>query len=159
MIRTQRGPLPEKSWRVSRRYNEFVQLNGALGSSGIPLPLPPKRIIGNMEPDFVAQRQLALQVCLPIDKGSMKIDASPRSHCVIGKTANQTTFVFLQNYLNVVLMNPILASSLPMKKFLDPDNYTAPLHGRILSQTIVRNKFLNLSSCFQRSRCSRCRWR
>ncbi|XP_012263544.2 PX domain-containing protein kinase-like protein isoform X1 [Athalia rosae] len=99
VIRTQRGPLPEKSWRVSRRYNDFVQLNGALSLSGISLPLPPKRIIGNMEPDFVAQRQLALQ-----------------------------------NYLNVVLMNPILASSLPMKKFLDPDNYTAPLHEVALQQ-------------------------
>lgn len=39
---------------------------------------------------------------------------------------------FLQNYLNIVLMNPILASSLPMKKFLDPENYTAPLHGKLI---------------------------
>ncbi|XP_046745229.1 PX domain-containing protein kinase-like protein isoform X3 [Diprion similis] len=31
-------------------------------------------------------------------------------------------------------MNPILASSLPMKKFLDPDNYTAPLHEVALQQ-------------------------
>lgn len=30
-------------------------------------------------------------------------------------------------------MNPILASSLPMKKFLDPENYTAPLHGKLIS--------------------------
>lgn len=29
-------------------------------------------------------------------------------------------------------MNPILASSLPMKKFLDPENYTAPLHGKLV---------------------------
>lgn len=96
MIRVQRGPLPEKTWRVSKRYNDFVQLNAVLSLSGIDLPLPPKKIIGNMEPDFIAQRQLALQ-----------------------------------NYLNIVLMNPILASSLPMKKFLDPDNYTTPLHGRL----------------------------
>ncbi|XP_028046350.1 PX domain-containing protein kinase-like protein isoform X3 [Monomorium pharaonis] len=52
-----------------------------------------------MEPDFIAQRQIALQ-----------------------------------NYLNIVLMNPILASSLPMKKFLDPENYTAPLHEIALQQ-------------------------
>ncbi|XP_033222131.1 PX domain-containing protein kinase-like protein isoform X1 [Belonocnema kinseyi] len=99
VIRTQRGPLPERSWRVCRRYNDFVQLNGALWASGLNLPLPPKRIIGNMEPDFVARRQVALQ-----------------------------------NYLNVVLMNPILASSLSMKKFLDPENYTAPLHEIALQQ-------------------------
>ncbi|XP_016839498.1 PX domain-containing protein kinase-like protein isoform X1 [Nasonia vitripennis] len=99
VIKTQRGPLPEKSWRVCRRYNDFVQLHAVLSTSGINLPLPPKRIIGNMEPDFIAQRQVALQ-----------------------------------NYLNVVLMNPILASSLPMKKFLDPENYTAPLHEIALQQ-------------------------
>ncbi|XP_032671347.1 PX domain-containing protein kinase-like protein isoform X2 [Odontomachus brunneus] len=99
VIKTQRGPLPERSWRVSRRYNDFVQLNTALSISGFDLPLPPKRIIGNMEPDFIAQRQIALQ-----------------------------------NYLNIVLMNPILASSLPMKKFLDPENYTAPLHEIALQQ-------------------------
>lgn len=62
VIKTQRGPLPERSWRVSRRYNDFVQLNTALSISGFDLPLPPKRIIGNMEPDFIAQRQIALQV-------------------------------------------------------------------------------------------------
>ncbi|XP_012284246.1 PX domain-containing protein kinase-like protein [Orussus abietinus] len=99
VIKTQRGPLPEKSWRVGRRYNDFVQLDGALSISGIKLPLPPKKIVGNMAPDFVARRQIALQ-----------------------------------NYLNVALMNPILASSLPMKKFLDPDNYAAPLHEIALQQ-------------------------
>lgn len=31
-------------------------------------------------------------------------------------------------------MNPILASSLPMKKFLDPENYTAPLHGKLIAR-------------------------
>lgn len=62
VIRIQRGPLPDKPWRVSRRYNDFVQLNAALSISGIDLALPPKKIIGNMEPDFVAQRQIALQV-------------------------------------------------------------------------------------------------
>ena len=99
VIRTQRGPLPQNSWRVSRRYNDFVQLNADLSISGIDLALPPKKIIGNMEPDFIAQRQVALQ-----------------------------------NFLNTILMNPILASSLPMKKFLDPENYTAPLHEIALQQ-------------------------
>ncbi|KZC04957.1 PX domain-containing protein kinase-like protein [Dufourea novaeangliae] len=64
VIRTQRGPLPDKSWRVSRRYNDFIQLNAALSASGLDLSLPPKKIIGNMEPDFIAQRQIALQ-CEP----------------------------------------------------------------------------------------------
>ncbi|XP_034940673.1 PX domain-containing protein kinase-like protein isoform X1 [Chelonus insularis] len=99
VIRTQRGPLPERSWRVSRRYNDFVQLNAALSISGLDLPLPPKKVIGNMGAEFIAQRQIALQ-----------------------------------KYLNVVLMNPILASSLSMKHFLDPNNYTVPLHEIALQQ-------------------------
>lgn len=36
-------------------------------------------------------------------------------------------------------MNPILASSLSTKKFLDPENYTAPLHGKsIVSEDILK---------------------
>lgn len=34
----------------------------------------------------------------------------------------------LQNYINIVLMNPILASSLPAKKFIDPESYNQPFH-------------------------------
>lgn len=32
----------------------------------------------------------------------------------------------LQNYINIILMNPILASSLPAKKFVDPETYNQP---------------------------------
>lgn len=35
----------------------------------------------------------------------------------------------LQSFINQVLMNPILASSLPTKKFIDPDSYSTPFHG------------------------------
>ncbi|PSN48160.1 PX domain-containing protein kinase-like protein [Blattella germanica] len=91
IIRVQRGPLPEKNWHIYKRYNDFVSLQNLLQVSGIILPLPPKKLIGNMEREFIAERQTGLQ-----------------------------------NYLNFVLMNPILASSLPMKKFLDPDNYSTP---------------------------------
>lgn len=62
VIRVQRGPLPEKSWRIYRRYNDFLKLHTQLQVSGIPLPLPPKKIIGNMDPDFIAERQKQLQV-------------------------------------------------------------------------------------------------
>lgn len=48
---------------------------------------------GNMRPEFIAERRLALQ-----------------------------------NYLNIVLMNPILASSLPAKKFVDPESYNQSFH-------------------------------
>ncbi|GAB0093622.1 PX domain-containing protein kinase-like protein [Sergentomyia squamirostris] len=93
VLRVQRGPLSENSWRLLRRYNDFVHLDKCLQISGIELPLPGKKIIGNMHPEFIAQRRLALQ-----------------------------------EYINHVLMNPILASSLPTKKFVDPDSYSTPFH-------------------------------
>lgn len=62
VIRVQRGPLPDKSWRVYKRYNDFLKLHAQLQVSGIPLPLPPKKIIGNMDPNFIAERQKQLQV-------------------------------------------------------------------------------------------------
>lgn len=48
---------------------------------------------GNMRPEFIAERLLALQ-----------------------------------DYINIVLMNPILASSLSAKKFIDPESYNQSFH-------------------------------
>lgn len=121
MLRVQRGVCKDNSWRILRRYNEFAVLHKELQISGIELPLPGKRIVGkrsfshlsvandtqrecsvfiihiwvsgNMRPEFIAERRLALQ-----------------------------------NYLNIVLMNPILASSLPAKKFVDPEQYNQSFH-------------------------------
>uniref|UniRef100_A0A182JBX1 PX domain-containing protein kinase-like protein n=1 Tax=Anopheles atroparvus TaxID=41427 RepID=A0A182JBX1_ANOAO len=93
VLRVQRGPYPENSWRILRRYNDFATLNKCLQISGIDLSFPGKKLIGNMRPDFIAERLNALQ-----------------------------------EYINQVLMNPILASSLPTKKFIDPDTYSTPFH-------------------------------
>ncbi|XP_052894651.1 PX domain-containing protein kinase-like protein isoform X2 [Anopheles moucheti] len=93
VLRVQRGPCPENSWRILRRYNDFASLNKCLQISGIDLSFPGKKLIGNMRPDFIAERLNALQ-----------------------------------EYINQVLMNPILASSLPTKKFIDPDSYSTPFH-------------------------------
>lgn len=93
ILRVQRGPFRDKSWHIYKRYNDFLSLYSNLQSSGLPLPFPPKKLIGNMERDFIAERQQALQ-----------------------------------KYLNAVLMNPILASSLTTKKFVDPDSYCIPFH-------------------------------
>ncbi|KAH8374446.1 hypothetical protein KR200_008889 [Drosophila serrata] len=89
LLRVWRGTSRENSWNVLRRYNDFDRLDKCLRISGIELPLPRKRIFGNMRPDFVAERKQALQV-----------------------------------YINAVLMNPILASSLPAKRFVDPESYS-----------------------------------
>ncbi|KAM9325794.1 PX domain-containing protein kinase-like protein isoform 2-T2 [Gastrophryne carolinensis] len=74
IIRVQRGVSMENSWQIS----------------GLSLPLPPKKLIGNMDREFIAERQ----------KG-------------------------LQNYLNFITSNHILCNCEVVKKFLDPNNYSA----------------------------------
>lgn len=87
--------MKENCWKLLRRYNDFAELNKSLKISGIDYPFPGKKLIGNMQPEFIAQRRLELQ-----------------------------------EYIQNVLMNPILASSLPTKKFVDPDSYSTPFHGK-----------------------------
>lgn len=47
----------------------------------------------------------------------------------------------LQNYTNIILMNPILASSLPAKRFVDPESYNQPFQ-----DVAVQNAALTLRS-------------
>lgn len=61
IMRVQRGPPSESAWQISRRYSDFDGLNSALLYSGIDLPLPPKKVFGKLEREFVAERQLGLQ--------------------------------------------------------------------------------------------------
>ncbi|CAK1550756.1 unnamed protein product [Leptosia nina] len=89
ILRIQRGPGKDNSWTVSRRYRDFASLHLSLQHANIGLPLPPKKLIGNMQPSFVAERQIALQ-----------------------------------NYIDEVLKHLILALSLPVRRFLDPVNYS-----------------------------------
>uniref|UniRef100_A0A3P9NX50 PX domain containing serine/threonine kinase n=1 Tax=Poecilia reticulata TaxID=8081 RepID=A0A3P9NX50_POERE len=57
---------------------------------GISLPLPPKKLIGNMDREFIAERQRGLQA-----------------------------------YLDSITQHPLICTSLFVKKFLDPNNYSA----------------------------------
>ncbi|XP_030557973.1 PX domain-containing protein kinase-like protein isoform X1 [Drosophila novamexicana] len=99
LLRVQRG---DSSWNVLRRYNDFNKLHKSLRISGIELPLPGKRIFGNMRPDFIAERKEALQV-----------------------------------YINTILMNPILASSLPAKRFVDPESYSQSFHDHAVQHALL----------------------
>uniref|UniRef100_A0A673AFF8 PX domain containing serine/threonine kinase n=1 Tax=Sphaeramia orbicularis TaxID=375764 RepID=A0A673AFF8_9TELE len=75
---------------VIRRYSDFDVLNSSLLVSLLHLPLPPKKLIGNMDREFIAERQRGLQL-----------------------------------YLDSITQHPLLCSSLSVKKFLDPNNYSA----------------------------------
>ncbi|XP_062593709.1 PX domain-containing protein kinase-like protein isoform X1 [Saccostrea cucullata] len=60
-VKVQRGPIPEHSWTVDKRYNDFVALDGELRISNIELQLPPKKVFGNFDREFIAERQQGLQ--------------------------------------------------------------------------------------------------
>ncbi|XP_024916122.1 PX domain-containing protein kinase-like protein isoform X3 [Cynoglossus semilaevis] len=64
IIRVQRGVSTDNSWQVIRRYSDFDALNSSLMVCGISLPLPPKKLIGNMDREFIAERQRGLQAYL-----------------------------------------------------------------------------------------------
>ncbi|XP_002032841.2 PX domain-containing protein kinase-like protein isoform X1 [Drosophila sechellia] len=102
LLRVWRGASNKDYWTVLRRYNDFDRLDKSLRVSGIELPLPRKRIFGNMRPDFIAERKQALQ-----------------------------------EYINAVLMNPILASSLPAKRFVDPESYSQSFHDHAVQNAML----------------------
>ncbi|CAL1544540.1 unnamed protein product [Lymnaea stagnalis] len=64
ILRVQRGPLRDHSWQVTKRYSDFEKLDAQLRVTNIELPLPPKKVFGNFDRDFIAERQNGLQVYL-----------------------------------------------------------------------------------------------
>ncbi|KAK7586235.1 hypothetical protein V9T40_004111 [Parthenolecanium corni] len=88
VIRVQRGYYNGKHWTVFKRYNDFVALDKEIEARRYDIELPPKKIFGNFDREFIVQRQNKLQ-----------------------------------KYMNQVLENLILSSSVWVKRFLDPENY------------------------------------
>uniref|UniRef100_H3AWR9 PX domain containing serine/threonine kinase like n=1 Tax=Latimeria chalumnae TaxID=7897 RepID=H3AWR9_LATCH len=66
IIRVQRGVSSESSWQVIRRYSDFDMLNNSLQVSQRKLQFSPKKLIGNMDREFIAERQKGLQNYLNI---------------------------------------------------------------------------------------------
>ena len=62
VVRVYRGPLKEHNWVVTKRYNDFVQLDANMKIARPSLELPPKKVFGNLEREFIAERQKGLQV-------------------------------------------------------------------------------------------------
>lgn len=64
MIEVTRIGTLDCTWKIFKRYSDFVKLQNILNksSSKINLDLPPKKFIGNMDRKLVMQRQNALQV-------------------------------------------------------------------------------------------------
>ncbi|XP_065067349.1 PX domain-containing protein kinase-like protein [Rhopilema esculentum] len=89
VMKVGRGPNPENRWEVQHRYNDFVTLHSILQASGFDLPLPPKKVFGNMDSAFIQERRAGLQ-----------------------------------QYMDAIMSNRVLANHISVKKFLDPRNYS-----------------------------------
>ena len=58
-----RIPDVETKWNVSHRYSDFAQMHAALRVGTMAFPtLPPKKVFGNTDRDFINERRVALQV-------------------------------------------------------------------------------------------------
>ncbi|GFR64438.1 pX domain containing serine/threonine kinase [Elysia marginata] len=64
IIRVYRGPTKDNTWQVTKRYSDFEKIDAVLRITGIDLPLPPKKVFGNFDRDFIKERQNGLQAYL-----------------------------------------------------------------------------------------------
>ncbi|CAF96010.1 unnamed protein product, partial [Tetraodon nigroviridis] len=122
IIRVQRGVSAENSWQVIRRYSDFDLLNNSLMVCGISLLLPPKKLIGNMDRDFIAEdrgdyrptwTQLPSIPCFPapcLSKSSWIPTAtqpitqkSPcsKSQCSSGQTSNGKSWSLSETWVDL----------------------------------------------------------
>lgn len=64
MIEVTRIGTQDSTWKIFKRYSDFVKLQNMLNklSTKINLDLPPKKYIGNMDRKLVMLRQNTLQV-------------------------------------------------------------------------------------------------
>jgi len=63
-LRVQSGCIPDHFQHVTKRYSEFAELNTVLKGYGTDFSLPPKKVFGKMDSDFIEQRQRDLQVSM-----------------------------------------------------------------------------------------------
>jgi len=54
--------MPDNFHHVTKRYSDFAALDTVLKSYGMDFSLPPKKVFGKMDSDFIEQRQHGLQV-------------------------------------------------------------------------------------------------
>jgi len=72
-LRVQSGCIPDQYHHVTKRYSDFAALDSVLRGYGIDFSLPPKKVFGKMDSDFIEQRQRGLQVLIYSVLMSLKI--------------------------------------------------------------------------------------
>ncbi|KAE9359558.1 hypothetical protein PF008_g2192 [Phytophthora fragariae] len=68
------------TWVIYRRYQQFKELNDRLRPMGVRVPLlPPKKLLGSFEPDFIAKRQSELSNWLRCLLNYDRVDQSAKN--------------------------------------------------------------------------------
>lgn len=92
-LRVQSGCMPDHFHHVTKRYSDFAALDAILKGYGTDFLLPPKKIFGKMDSDFVEQRQLGLQNYL----------AQVLAHSWASRCLDVKVFLSPKTYLNLDL--------------------------------------------------------
>jgi len=72
-LRVQSGCIPDQYHHVTKRYSDFAALDTVLKGYGVDFSLPPKKVFGKMDSDFIEQRQRGLQVFTYIQLRDLRI--------------------------------------------------------------------------------------
>lgn len=104
VVRVQRGPLKDNSWQIVRRYSDFSNLEAQLRFAQIELPLPPKKVFGNFDRDFIAARQNGLQEFLSVLVNHPILSSSIHTKQFLDPTNYSISSNLLENALQHVSM-------------------------------------------------------
>ncbi|CAH0479317.1 unnamed protein product [Peronospora belbahrii] len=97
------------TWVIYRRYQQFKELNDRLRPLGVRVPLlPPKKLLGSFEPDFVAKRQNELSDWLSCLLNYDRVDRSAKNPHLVEEVRK-----FLTSKAD---QPPLLLDRLPLKR-------------------------------------------
>jgi len=105
-----------RAWEVSKRYTDFVNLHNALQDSGLPLNLPKKKIVGNLDREFVIQRQKELQLFIQtiMEHEEMAFNIHTRRFMDPGSYAVNFQEMALQHVSMIFRSNPMFEIQKPL---------------------------------------------
>ncbi|GMF44175.1 unnamed protein product [Phytophthora fragariaefolia] len=97
------------TWVIYRRYQQFKELNDRLRPMGVRVPLlPPKKLLGSFEPDFIAKRQSDLSNWLRCLLNYDRVDQSAKNPHLVEEVRK-----FLTSKAD---QPPLLLDRLPLKR-------------------------------------------
>jgi hypothetical protein len=95
---------------VNRRYNQFKMLDESLSKSiALPAALPPRKLTGNLDAEFVAQRRCLLH--------TTSFAILRKSHA--NYSSDHLTSTALEAYLEAIVRDPVVINAKEFRAFID----------------------------------------